>query len=280
MELTDDRDASRSPGILFVGALLVELAGVAVLVSSSLVDPPLTSSDTGTLTYVDWRTACPAGDCVVTPTYEIAIANGSAVQESCCPEDWNYYFMYGAIQPGDPIPQVGQTVSVTYQDLARGRAVLSLITSPGASDSVTYVTPEKARYERSLSSGYAAFGGLTAGTLLALAGIALVYRFVRGFGPRRGAVAVAIAPISLLGAGVVLPMSVPLGGAAIARWVLTAAWLLAALGVLIAAVGSRRAGERPAAFANYSLVGVGAISAVWVGWAVIAIAGELNHAFA
>jgi hypothetical protein len=237
-----------------VRAALLGLLGMTVFVPSLLVDPPFTSTFTKPVEGID-SACCGSSD------YQLVVCNDYCMS----------FILRGPIRPDFPVVNSGDVVSVTYQDLARGRIVLFFTKAPGTSTSVTYTTLDYDQYRRNLAFSWLALAGIAAGALVMGAAV-LLFRIA---GRRRefasGATSAAIAPLTLLGGLFYLPLTLQ------AYYITPLIGVVAAIAAPVIGLNSLAAGERPRVYAKFGIWTAVTVSAVWLGSFLIVLAKNVLY---
>lgn len=237
-------------------AVALELLGLGLLTICSLVEPPFISSSQGVVW--DW------------PSPEYASNSDFCIND--VQPNGRIICFTGPVEPNGPGPQLGETVQLTYLDLARGSEVLSVVTSRGRPDSVIYTTPANATYAARRGITYAALIGLLMGALLSSAGVALFLLAGRRVGTPTGGLSATSALVCGVGIVPLLTVEGGLPGGTAVSWVMTVLWLAAAATAIVSGVVSRSRRERPRSFSGYGLFTSLAISGLWVvSWAVYVV---------
>lgn len=237
-----------------VRAGLLGLFGMAVFGLSLFVEPPFTSSFTKPV-----------------ESFELACCGSSQYQLVLCDDYCKSFILRKPIRPDFPVLKNGDLVSVTYQDLTRGRIVLFLTKAPGTSTSSTYTTLDYDQYRHNLVLSWLALAGITAGAL-AMGTAVLLCRIA---GRKRkfasGATSAAIAPLTLFGGLFYLPVALE------AYYVAALIGVLAALAAPIIGRNSLAAGEAPRAYAKFGIWTALTVSAVWLGIFLILLAKNVLY---
>src|SRR5260370_11878427 len=172
-----------------VRAALLGLLGMAVFAVSLVVEPVFTRKLTKRV-----------------DGFESACCGSRDYQLVLCSDYCKSFVVRAPIRPDSPVLKTGDLVSVTYQDLPRGRVVLFFTKAPGTSTSLTYTTLDDEQYRRNLGLSWLALAGIAAGAV-AIGAAALLSRIARRKGEfASGATSAAIPPLTLL----VRPFYLPL----------------------------------------------------------------------
>jgi len=235
-------------------AALLGLLGMAVFVLSFLVEPPFTSTLTKPVDGFE-------SACCVSSDYQLVL----------CYDYCKSFIVRAPIRPDSPVLKTGDLVSVTYQDLSRGRIVLFFTKAPGTSTSLTYTTLDYDQYRRNLVLSWLALAGIAAGAV-AMGTAVLLCRNAgrkREFGS--GATSAAIAPLTLLGGLFYLPVALQ------AYYVAALIGVVAAIAAPVIGQNSLAAGELPRAYAKFGIWTAVIVSAVWLGAFLILLAKNVLY---
>ncbi|HXN92061.1 MAG TPA: hypothetical protein VN906_11320 [Candidatus Sulfotelmatobacter sp.] len=217
-------------------AFLIELGAVVLVMICCFVDPPLTSSVEGPVTYLN--------------SAEIEVA-GKSIEYLDQPVD----------------PPDGVQVRVEYLDHLSERVVLSVTVAPGTPGSTTYMTHAGQRFHQWLWLSYLALIGLVAGLGVALVSAVRLYGMARQQGAPTDGLTAALAPFTMLGGVPLLANNFGLPGSQLVILACLAVWVLAAVGALFTRALPLRPGEVHVAVGRRGLVLVALISAIWIlGW--------------
>jgi hypothetical protein len=220
-------------------ALLIELAAVGVVMLCCFVDPPLTSSVEGPVTFVD--------------SVEIEVA-GKPID-----------YLDQPVVPPDGVP-----IRVEYLDHLWGRVVLSVTVAPSTPGSTTYTTRAGQRFHQWLWLSFLALTGLVAGLVAALLAAVRVFALGREQGAPTGGLTGALAPFSLLGGVPLLAFTFSLPGSNLVIAATAVIWVLAAAGALFTGALPRLPGEVHVAVGRLGLTFVAFTSALWIlGWIAV-----------
>ena len=221
---------------------------------SLLVEPPFTSTFTKPV-----------------EGFESACCGSTDYRLVFCDDYCKSFILRGPIRPDFPVVRTGDLVSVTYQDLPRGRIVLFFTMAPGTSTSVTYTTLDYDQYRRYLVFSWLALAGIATGAVAMGTAVLLCRIAGRKRGFANGATSAAIAPLTLLGGLFYLPVALQ------AYYIAALIGVLAAIAAPVIGLNSLAAGEFPRVYAKFGIWTAITVSAVWLGTFLILLAKNVLY---